>query len=110
MSVYPGAPRLITNPHYPADRRYVLDDAALAQSMAKAIEDAMGEVFQREKGKPIPEVGKEDRLLYVAISRGILRYLADHQVTMRTNFTINGTARTGHIDLNVTMDEHLPHS
>ena len=105
MSLYPGSPRSIGN------GQHVLDDTALAQSMAKAIEDAMGEVFQRVKGKPIPEVGKEDRrLLYVAISRGILRYLADHQVTMRTNFTINGTARTGHIDLNVTMDEHLPHS
>jgi hypothetical protein len=103
MSLYPGSPRL-------KDGRFVLDDAALADSMTKAIEDAMAHVFEKVKGTPIPEVGKEDRrLLYVAISRGILQYLTDHQETMRTTLAISGVPRTGPIDLNVTMDGHVPH-
>jgi len=79
--------------------------------MARAIEDAMGDVFQKVKGMPIPEAGKEDRrLLYVAISRGVLKYLADHQETMSTTTVINNAPRTGDINLNVTMDGHSPHN
>jgi hypothetical protein len=69
----------------------------------------MGDVFAKVKGTSIPEVGNEDRrLLYVAISRGILKYLADHQETMRA-FEIDHLTRTGDVDLNVTMDRHVPH-
>ena len=111
MSLYPGAPRL-TNPNAPpADRRYVLDDTALAESMAKAIEDAMDNVFHTLKGTHLPEAGKEDRrLLFVAISRGVLQYLSDHQVTMHTTVAMNSAPpRTGSIDLNVTMNSHVKH-
>ena len=102
MSLYPGAPRLDQGQH-------VLDDSALERSMAKAIEEAMDDAFQKVKGSPIPEVGKQDRrLLYVAISRGVLQYLSDHQETMRA-FEIDPSTRTGDVDLNVTMDRHLTH-
>jgi hypothetical protein len=105
MSLYPGAPRLDEN------NRHVLDDLALQQSMALAIEVAMNDVFQKVKGTPVPEVGKEDRrLLFVAISRGVLQYLESHQVTMNTTLAANGgPPRTGSIDLMVTMDRHLTH-
>jgi len=103
MSLYPGSP------HLNGDGKYVLDKTAMAESMAEAIEDAMDEVFQKVKGTPIPEVGKEDRrLLYVAISRGVLKYLADHQETMSV-FAIDEVNDTGHIDLNVTMNAHQTH-
>jgi hypothetical protein len=96
MSLYPGAPRLDEN------NRHVLDDLALQQSMALAIEEAMSDVFQKVKGTPVPEVGKEDRrLLFVAVSRGVLKYLDSHQVTMNTT--------PGSVDLMVTMDRHLTH-
>jgi hypothetical protein len=68
-------------------------------------------VFEKVKGTPIPETGKEDRrILYVAISRGVLKYLADHQVTMSTTTVINSVPRTGRINLDVTMDGHQAHS
>lgn len=105
MSLYPGAPRLDEN------NRHVLDDLALQRSMALAIEEAMNDVFQKVKGTPVPEVGKEDRrLLFVAVSRGVLQYLESHQVTMNTTLAANGgPPRTGSIDLRVTMDRHLTH-
>ena len=104
MSLYPGNPRLV-NPNDPVDEyRYALDEKALtdtkglADSMALAIEDAMANVFEKVKGTPIPEVGMEDRrLLYVAISRGILQYLADHQGDLSS--TVGGQ-----INLNISMD------
>lgn len=103
MSLYPGSPRLN------GDGQHVLDKPALAQSMAKAIEDAMDDVFLKVKGKPVPETGKEDRrLLYVAISRGVLKYLADHQEAMSA-FAIDDVNDTGKIDLDVTMNEHQAH-
>ena len=105
MTLYPGAPRLDEN------NRHVLDDLALQQSMALAIEEAMNDVFQKIKGTPLPEVGREDRrLLFVAVSRGVLQYLDSHQVTMNTTLAANGgPPRTGSIDLMVTMDRHLTH-
>jgi hypothetical protein len=111
MSLYPGAPRLINPDDPPGEHRYVLDDTALEQSMAKVIEEEMADIFRLVKGTPLPDSGKEDRrLLYVAISRGVLKCLRDHQVTMSITVATNGgPPRTGRIDLNVTMDNHLPH-
>lgn len=100
MSLYPGAPRLDHG-------EYVLNDAALAQSMAKAIEDAMDEVSWLVKGQHLPAAGRDDRrLLFVAISRGILRYLRDHQATIAVTSPAGQTAHTHGVDLNVTMDRH----
>jgi hypothetical protein len=111
MSLYPGAPRLINPDDPPGEHRYVLDDTALEESMAKIIEEEMTNVFGLVKGTPLPDSGKEDRrLLYVAISRGVLKCLRDHQVSMSTTVATNGgPPRTGRIDLNVTMNSHLPH-
>jgi hypothetical protein len=101
MSLYPGAPRLHQG-------RHVLDDTALAQSMAKAIEDAMDEVSWQVKGTHLPEMGKEDRrLMFVAISRGVLKYLHDHREAVTT------TSRNQHthpVRLDVTMGQHTAHS
>lgn len=100
MSLYPGAPRL-------DDGKYVLDDAALEESMAKAIEDAMDQVSGQVKGKHLPAVGQEDRrLMFVAISRGILSYLRDHQEAIATA-PANG--QTHAVELDVTMSRHTAH-
>ena len=65
MSLYPGSPRAIE------DDQFVLDDTALAQCVAKAINDTVTDVFQKVKRTSIPEVGKENRpILFIAFSRG----------------------------------------
>jgi hypothetical protein len=100
MSLYPGAPRFLTN-----EQKYVLDDIALNDSMAKAIEDAMNQLFQQIKGEPLPETGKADRrILFVAIARGILQYFTDHLGDIDGNVTVGGTNYTVNINLNITMN------
>jgi hypothetical protein len=103
MSLYPGAPRLDQG-------EYVLNDAALAQSMAKAIEDAMDEVSWLVKGQHLPAAGRDDRrLLFVAISRGVLKYLRDHQVAINATTSAGQASHTHGVDLNVTMNAHTSH-
>lgn len=102
MSLYPGGPHLDNN-------KYVLDDVALENTMAKAIEEAMADVYQRVKNVSLPETGKEDRrLLFVSIARGILKYLSDHQGDIRANVQVTGTTGTFPVDnvnLNIVMDK-----
>jgi hypothetical protein len=100
MSLYPGAPRI-------QEGKQVLDDTALQNSMATAIEQAMNRLSVQLKGAPLPDVGRDDRrLLFVAISRGVLEYLRDHQASITATAT-SQRSRTPHIhgvNLNVTMD------
>jgi len=106
MSLYPGAPRLHQG-------KRVLDDTALAQSMSKAIEDAMNEVSLQVKGTPLPTAGQEERrLLFVAISRGVLKYLRDHQGAIIATSAGQGFQgpHTHGVNLNVTMEHHEKHS
>lgn len=99
MSLYPGAPRL-------EQGKQVLDDTALQESMAKAIEDAMNQMSMQIKGTPLPATGREDlRLLFVAISRGVLKYLGDHQQSITATSAGRGSHTHG-VNLNVTMDHY----
>src|SRR5438552_78374 len=105
MSLYPGGPRK-------AENKFVLDDTAMQDSMAKAIEDALADVFGKVKDMPLPEAGKEERrLLFVAMARGILGYLEAHQKDLLTSITTQVTASTSEtrtvvaVDLNVIMDK-----
>ena len=102
--LYPGAPRW-------TGERFVLDDLALQNSMAKAMDDAMADVFQKLKGIPMPDHGKEDRrLLMVAIARGILIYLEQNQNSIINSLQVSvggGTPFTESVtalDLNVSFD------
>ena len=104
MSLYPGSP------HWNGVK-YVVDDHALQDSMAGAIEDAMADVYTKVKGTGLPDVGEEDRrILFTAIARGVLRYLEDHETKLLSGVTITHTSGTsvGHavsnIDLNIQMD------
>jgi hypothetical protein len=98
MSLYSGAVRSVNG-------KYVLDDAALQDSIAKAMDDAMVDAYQKLKGSPLPDKGKDDRrMLFVAIARGLLTYLQSHEndmiATMRltpsggaaVNNTVNSVA------------------
>jgi hypothetical protein len=62
---------------YPGDMN--ADDDTFAKSMAGSIENEMQSIFESVKGTKLPLAGKEDRkMLFVAISRGILRYLKNN--------------------------------
>lgn len=105
MTLYPGGPRLV-------DGKYVLDDFALQDTLAEAIEEEMADLFLKLKEKPLPEVGKEDRrLLFVAIARGVLKYLEAHQEDILAGVTIDhadGINRehiVSDIDLNIQLDK-----
>jgi hypothetical protein len=105
MSLYPGAPRL-------AQGKHVLDDTALQDSMAKAIEDAMNQMSVQLKGTPLPATGRDDlRLLLVAISRGVLKYLRDHQSAITATSAGQGApgAHAHGVNLNVNLDRHDQH-
>jgi hypothetical protein len=102
MSLYPGAPRL-------QGGKQVLDDTALQNSMARAIEEAMNQLSVQLKGAPLPDVGRDDRrLLFVAISRGVLKYLRDHQASITATSAGQGfrNPHTHGVNLNVTMDHY----
>ncbi len=72
MSLKPGTPRKVNN-------EYRLDDTALSNSMALAIDEEMAAVYEAVKGVPMPEAGEEDRrILFTAIARGVLKYLRDN--------------------------------
>jgi hypothetical protein len=105
MTLYPGGSRLI-------DGKHVLDETALQDTMAEAMEEEMADLFQMLKGKTLPEIGKEERrLLFVAISRGVLKYLEAHQSDVLTSVTINHATGPGvthtvsNVDLNIKMDK-----
>jgi hypothetical protein len=104
MSLYPGSP------HLDASGNHVLDDTALVGSMAQAMEDEMAHVYEQVKGSSLPLVGKDDRrLLFVAISRGILRYLNQHGEAIRAISGVDASAHVHDVRLNITMDAHVGH-
>jgi hypothetical protein len=105
MTLFPGGPRQVGG-------QFVLDDTALQDTLAKAIEEEMADVFQKVKWMPLPEPGKADRrLLFVAIARGVLKYLEAHQNDVLASVTINHTTgpsvthTVSNVDLNITMDK-----
>jgi hypothetical protein len=109
MSLYPGNPR--PNPTLP-EPPFVLDDEAVRDSMAKEMEDALAYLYRQLKDKDLPEIAKEERrILFVAISRGLLKYLNDHQSVLRAsvNVTGTGTRTVTNFNLHVTLDHHDPH-
>ena len=109
MPLYAGEPRKV-------DGEYRLDDTALADSMVKAMEDAMADVWNKMRGEPPPKEGRESRrMLMSAIAQGVVKYLKHHaadsllvEVTQDTSnvdssgkVTIGGWGST---DVEVTQD------
>ena len=80
-----------------------LDNDALANSMALAMEDAMKQYHQSIKHQPLPATGERDRrLLFVSIARGVLGYLKAHQGSIAAH--VGG--ENGTVTLGVNMDHH----
>ncbi len=79
-----------------------LDNEALANSMALAMENAMKQYHQSIKHQPLPAAGERDRrLLFVSIARGVLGYLNDRQAAISATIGV----QTGTVDLGVDMDQ-----
>jgi len=78
-----------------------------AVEMTKKIEAAMAEVYSEKYGRVLPAVGAADReILFLAISRGILRYLEEKEDTMINRLTLNPIGTTNQynvtaMDLNI---------
>ena len=70
----------------------------VANDLANAMIDQMGEAWQIVKNEPIPSPPGEDaRILFLAIARGLLKYMEQHQ-----NETIKTIALGGGSSVNVT--------
>ena len=97
MSLYPGGRKKVGASFVDA-----LDDEALANSMALAMEDAMKQYHQSIKNQPLPDAGERDRrLLFVSIARGVLEYLRGHQAAISTKVG----PQTGTVNLGIDMDK-----
>jgi hypothetical protein len=58
-------------------------------SLAEAIETAMKQEWQLVKGEALPDIGQEDRrLLFVAVARGVIQFLDDHQDEIFTSIRL----------------------
>lgn len=95
MKLYPG--RIDTGGAAPA--------FDLADSMAARIDEEFGLALKALKGADLPADGADDRkLLFLAIARGVLRYLAERpgawQATAVPGPPPHGHAVTVDIDLN----------
>ncbi len=89
MSLYPGNPRKDSD-KYRLDDMALNDATALQDSMALAMENEMATIFEKVKGTKMPDAGREDlRLLFVAISRGILQYLDDRKTKNEAILTLS---------------------
>ena len=109
MPLYAGEPREV-------DGEYRLDETALADSMVKAMEEAMDDVWTKMRGTAPPKEGREDRrMLMSAIAQGVINYLKEHAedsfvVEVQQdddNITSSGTVNIGgwgNVDIEVTQD------
>ena len=61
--------------------QYSLEDGALTDSLALAIEEEFAAVYKGVKsGEDLPPTARKDmRLLFVGVARGVLRYLHEHE-------------------------------
>ena len=71
MSLRPGGRQL---------GQFSLEDGALTDSLALAIEEEFAAVYNGVKNAPLPPTARKDmRLLFVGVARGVLRYLHEHE-------------------------------
>jgi hypothetical protein len=99
MSLYPGG-KVPSGPGFV----YSVQDDALTDSVAAAIETEMSNMFLALKNLSLPDTGKDDRrILFVAIARGILQYLSDHQAG-NINAQPPGNAPPLPVTIQINMD------
>jgi hypothetical protein len=64
-------------------------------------------MFLKVKGSDMSKAGQEDRrLLFVAIARGVLKYLKDHETAIQVNLSQPAVAHNHKVGLDVTMESH----
>ena len=64
-----------------------------SSNLASEMEAALGEVWQEIKGFPLPGgAGEDRRVLFLAIARGLLRYLESNQNDILNTITIRQTS------------------
>jgi hypothetical protein len=95
---------------YPGDLD--ANNVGFEDCMAEAIEQEMESVFKNVKGMDLPLSGKEDRkMLFVAISRGILKYLQNNQGAFLKTITLEDlnnnvfTAKVKGLELDIIMEK-----
>ncbi len=60
--------------------KYSLEDGALTDSLALAMEEEFALVYQGVKNASLPSSARSDmRILFVAVARGVLGYLSTHE-------------------------------
>jgi hypothetical protein len=81
--------------------------------LAAAIDTAFQEVWQFHKGFPVPASDPTDRqILFLAIARGVLKYLADNQNAVINSITLNEGSDTNvsygvpALGLNISIPEN----
>jgi hypothetical protein len=78
-----------------ADFLYGGSLSSFADSMAREIEKALVEARQEAGLPPLPSVDtanrRERRTLFIAISRGVIRHLANHQAALEIKFNVANT-------------------
>jgi hypothetical protein len=98
--LYPGCPIWKNN-------KFVLDDEAIADSLALYMETQLEEIYFKISNVKLPDAGREDRrLLFVAIARGILQYFEDKQKYFMNSITFtagNIKNDVSEVDFNVSM-------
>ena len=102
MSLFPGGRKRIDDGSY----EYSLDDDAITQSMAEAMEGEMVVLFKKIKGQELPATGRLDRrLLFVAVARGVLKYLRERQSDDILVETVSGVSDHTHkVWLKINLD------
>lgn len=97
INLYPGARKFDGTKYI-----YSLDDLAMAASMAQAMEDEMAALFQAVKNQPLPDTGKEGRLLlFASIARGVLKYLQANEPANVTAQLAAGHTHQVHFNINL---------
>jgi|GEM_PF-2636481 len=100
MALIAGGPRLDGS-------KYILDRAALQNSMALAMEDEMKKLLLAVKGIELSQTGEADRLLlFTAIARGVLGYVDQNADDLIQTVQIGHTSGTsmGHSVSGLDLD------
>lgn len=82
-----------------------LNEDKFEDSMAEAIEEEFNSVWNAFYNRSLPERGKEERrIIFLAISRGILRYLDENADSIQVK---RHGLHDHDIDLDVVIPDHL---
>lgn len=75
-----------------------------AEQMANLMEAEMATVFRALKGRDLPGVGREDRMvLFLAVARGLLKHLDANENAFRVTVTPSTGTATATMAIDVTM-------